>query len=210
MRALLHWTLCCLSASVLYVAISPVDKAQERKSYFNKNFEFCVHFPSDWSSSEPYTRTGVTLAPDKQAAFSLPPRIALGAHMNQPSQTGNGSQTLDENIQSYVDSLREYGSAVDIQILRKDEITLGDLPGKSIVLKYRDSHSGKEWFAKDFNLIDGNNTVYFAELKCHPKDAVTLESIFDALLRSLRLQCKGKSRKGIGDGGTFPGGWQAL
>jgi hypothetical protein len=176
------------------MTISADDKAQEPKSYFNKNFEFCVHFPSDWSSSESFTRNGVTLAPDKQTAFSLPPRITLGAHVNQPSKTGNGSQALDENIQSYVDSLREYGSAVDVQILRKDEITLEGLPGSRITLKYRDSHSGKEWFAKDVNLIDRNNTVYFAELKCHPKDAGALESIFDALLRSLRLQCKGKSR----------------
>jgi hypothetical protein len=185
---------CCLCISVVCASISADDKSQEQKSYSNKNFDFCIHFPANWSSSESYTRNGATLAPNDATAFSLSPRITVGAHMDQPSQTGNGPQTLDENIQSSVDSLREYGSALDIQILKKDAITLQHLPAGSITLKYRDSHSGDEWFVKDVNLIDHKNIVYFAELKCHPKDAVALESIFDALVQSLRLQCKRKTR----------------
>jgi hypothetical protein len=185
---------CCLSISIVCASISADDKSQVQKLYSNKNFDFCIHFPGNWSSSESYTRNGVTLAPNNASAFSLPPRITVGAHIDQPSQTSNGPQTLDENIQSSVDSLREYGSVSDIQILKKDVMTLQRLPARAITLKYRDSHSGDEWFVKDINLIDQKNVVYFAELKCHPKDTVALESIFDALVQSLRLQCKRKTR----------------
>jgi len=185
---------CCLCISVVCASISADDKSQIQKLYSNKNFDFCIHLSADWSSSESYTRNGVTLAPNNTTAFSLPPRITVGAHVDQPSQTGDGPQTLDENIQSIVDSLREYGSALDIQILKKNAMTLQRLPARAITFKYRDSHAGDEWFVKDVNVIDQKNIVYFAELKCHPKDAVALESIFDALVQGLRLHCKSKTR----------------
>jgi hypothetical protein len=191
-RRFLQWIVCCLCISFVSVSVSADEKSVEQKPYFNKNFDFCIQVPANWFSSESYTGNGVTLAPRKLKAFSLAPRITVGAHINQPSKIGNGSQTLDENIQSSVDSLREYGSARDIQIVKRDAMTVERLPAGLITLKYRDSQSGNEWFVKDVNLIDQNNTVYFAELKCHPKDAVALESIFDALLQSFRIQCKGK------------------
>ncbi|HWZ55756.1 MAG TPA: hypothetical protein VNZ63_06770 [Verrucomicrobiae bacterium] len=194
MRRFLQSMVCFLCISAMCASISADDKSKDQKSYANKNFDFCIHFPANWTSSESYSRNGATLAPSNAKAFSLPPRISVGARVDQPSQTGNGPQTLDENIQSSIDSLREYGSALDIQVLKKDAITIQRLPARAITLKYRDSHSEDEWFVKDVNLIDHQNTVYFAELKCHPKDAIALESIFDALVQSLRLQCRSRTR----------------
>jgi hypothetical protein len=176
------------------VSIIADDQAQKQKSYSNKNFDFCINVPSNWSYGESLTRNGATLTPNDSRGFSVPPRITVGAHANQPSETEHRPQTLDENIQSSIDSLREYGAATDIRILKKEEITLQQLPARVITIQYRDSQSGHEWFVKDVNLIDRENIVYFAELKCSPKDAAVLEPIFDALAHGFHLQCRKKAR----------------
>src|SRR6267154_2613887 len=127
---------CMLVASVSIIAD---DQAQKQKSYSNKNFDFCINVLSNWSYGESFSRNGATLTPNDSRAFSLPPRITVGAHANQPSEREHRPQTLDENIQSSVDSLREYGAALDIRILRKEEITLQQLPARVIAVQYRDS-----------------------------------------------------------------------
>lgn len=177
-------------ALIVCAASTPDNEHRPNHRYFNVNFHFCVDIPSTWSYGESYTRNGATLAPKDKQAFLLPPRINVGAHANQPSENDGRPQTLDENIQSVVTSLREYASATDIQIIKTEDLTLQGLPARVVTLQYRDSQSHEQWFLKDLNLIDQRNIVYFLELKCQTKDAVALSAVFDSMVKSLRLGCK--------------------
>jgi len=185
-------TYCILAGATISAAAG--GQATKQQTYFNRNYKFCVRVPANWSQGEPFTRNGAVLSPNDTKAFSAPPRITVGAYPDQPSETEDRPQTLDENIQSVVNSLKQYGSAVDIRILKNDKETLQNLDAQTISLQYRESNTGQEWFTKDVNLIDGHRIVYFVELKCHPKDAGALESIFDDVVKSLRLECNGKTR----------------
>jgi len=190
-KSLLGTLISCLFIALVCAA---AEDSPGRKYYANRKFEFCVQRPANWSLSESFTRNGATMAPGNVTAFSRPPRITVGAHMNQPNQSGSEPQTLDENVQAIVDSLKEYGAAQDVQVLKKDGLTLQGLRAQAITLKFTDKSSENQWFQKDVNLIDQANTVYFVELKCHPKDAGVLEPVFDELVQSLRIRCNNKTR----------------
>jgi len=177
-----------------FASISADDRSQKLKRYYNKNFDFCVEFPPNWTYQESFTRNGATFAPSDRRAFSLPPQISVGAHIDQPSENEDRPQTLDENVQSGIDSLRRYGLAEDLQITRQEDLVIQGLPARMVALQYRDPKSNKQWFSKDMNVIDQRHIVYFVELKCHLQDAGSLEPIFDSLVHSFRLQCRGKSK----------------
>ena len=197
LQVALSWFLCIATISVA------AEKAPQYQHYVNRRFSYCINFHKTWQLSESMTQNGVTLTPKSAEVFAHLPRISVGAHANQPSQDGRHPQTLDENIQAVVESLKEYGSAENIQVLDQHTSVLQGLPAKTITLRFSDRRSNSEWFLKDANLIDAGNVVYFIELRCHPKDAVILEPIFDELVQSLHIQCKSHSsgRTGATDSG---------
>lgn len=183
--------LLCLLAVCPYTSGARPNKS---KQYYNKNFDFCLALPSTWTYQESFTRNGAIFAPSNARTFSRQPQITVGAHIDQPSEQGDRPQTLDENVQSGIDSLRKYASAEGLRITKREDLVIQGLPARIVALQYEDTKSNEQWFSKDLNVIDQRHIVYFVELKCHPKDAAALERIFDALVRSLRLQCKIKTR----------------
>lgn len=177
----------CLLCLVAWACALDGAPANRSKQYYNKNFDFCLQFPSTWTYQESFTRNGAIFAPSDARTFSRQPQITVGAHINQRFEENGPSQTLEDIFNSGVHSLREYDRADEITVVAKKNLTIDGFPALATTIQYK--QSGKEWFDKDVNLIDKKQIVYFAELKCHPKDAAVLEAIFDAAVRSLRLQC---------------------
>jgi hypothetical protein len=168
-------------------------RAQQRAKwalYRNEQFSFCIHYPSQWHQSVPFTKNGITLAPRPVKNYILKPTVTIGARINQSSETSdNQPQTLEDIFNSGIRALREYGGVGEVTVLGKEIIRLQGFNALATSIRYRDSDSGNEWFDKDVNLIDQNNVVYFMELKCHPDDAATLLATFDAMVKTLRLTC---------------------
>ena len=189
---LIVWCVCIAASACIFAG----DEPRTSKLYYNKNFAFCVDSPADWSYADSFTRNGAIFAPKRLGGVSLPPRISVGAYVDQPSESGNGAQTLDENIQSSIESLRKHGSAIDVLILKTKEIILQNLPARSLTLEYRDAKSGQQWFKEEIDLMNEKKIVYFLELECSPKDAAPLQAVFDSLIHSFRLKCdrKGETR----------------
>jgi hypothetical protein len=168
----------------------------EWTSYSNSRFAFCVGFPSDWARSEPITQNGITLAPKTAKGFVFRPTIAVGAYRNQPSeQDASRPQTLEELFQTDLKSLRESQKAEQISVVDKQTITIQGLHALASSVRYRDPETGEEWLDRDLNVIDGQNIVYFLELKCHPRDAGRLFPVYEKMLRSLRLGCRVPGRR---------------
>jgi hypothetical protein len=158
--------------------------------YRNERFEFCLDVPADWGSSESLNGNGLSLAPKSLESYELRPEIRVGAHVSQPSKEDEQRpQTLDENFEAGLEALREYGGAREITVVSKQKLVLYGLPALKSTLRYKDSKSGAEWFDKDVDILDRDYTVYFIELKCHPKDADTLDQVFEKMLNSLKLHC---------------------
>src|SRR5690242_9415188 len=181
--------LVCLLACAYALGGAPPEKS---KQYHNENFDFCLQFPSTWTYQESFTRNGAGFAPKDGSFAVMHASISVGAHTDQPSETGT-PQTVDQNIQAVAESLRKYDAAVDIQILKREELTLQGLPARTVTLRYRNSQSGEDRFLKDINLVDDKNIVYFLELECHPNDGAALLPVFDRIVKSLRLACRKNS-----------------
>lgn len=180
----------CLLACCLFTMA-----AMGQTKYMNRNYDYCIQVPQGWSGGESFTQNGAILTPRNSQTYVLPPRIAVGARANQPSeQAGDRPQTLDEMIQMEVDSLQKYGSAKDLHIIQQKQLTVMGLPARAVTIQYTNSQSRAQWLLEDMNVVDQKNVVYFVELKCHPKDAATLGPIYDMIVSSLRLHCKSEER----------------
>jgi len=100
-------------------------------------------------------------------------------------------QSLEEDFQVGLQSLKEYEGAVEIKVIEKHQASLSGVPALTTTVTYKDSKSGQEWLSRDVTAIDEGQIVYFIELKCDPRDKKLLLPIFEQIARSFKISCRG-------------------
>jgi hypothetical protein len=116
-------------------------------------------------------------------------------------------QSLEENVQQVIVSLRQSEGVEELKLIDKYQVSLSGVRAIVFTVTYKDSKSGKEWFSKDLTAIDKGQIVYFVELKCDPRDKKLLLPVFDQIVRTFKF-CWWLG--GWPGQYTEKGGWQLL
>ncbi|MGB8475627.1 MAG: hypothetical protein WCE61_16210 [Candidatus Acidiferrum sp.] len=109
--------------------------------------------------------------------------------MGQPSRSDEKRlQSLDEDYQSRLEALKNYGHADDLTILSKEPTKVQGLPAIISTMKYGDSSTGRYWFDKDLLIhTEDDQTTYDIGLHCSPDDRSALEPLFDEIVKTFRV-----------------------
>jgi hypothetical protein len=160
---------------------------QGQSVYKNKNYGFSVTQPKGWSRQEAFDKNGVVF--DSPGASSISAEIRVGARVIQPFEDApSSSQTLDKIMNSFSETLEEYGKATKLSILRKERIFFAGMDGGLIAARYTDSKTGNERYVIEADAIHPSGAVYSVALECDPKESAHFTSIFEEVLRSLTVR----------------------
>ena len=160
---------------------------QGQSVYKNKNYGFSVTQPKGWSRQVAFDKNGVVF--DSPGASSVSAEIRVGARVIQPFEDApSSSQTLDKIMNSFSETLEEYGKATKLSILRKERIFFGGMDGGLIAARYTDSKTGNARYVIEADAIHPSGAVYSVALECDPKESAHFTSIFEEVLRSLTVR----------------------
>lgn len=140
---------------------------------------------------EAFTQNGVSLTPLDASSFHSPPRIVVGARVNQPSENDETrSRTLQEDSEFGINSLREYGGADEVRILDRQSTKVQGYPALLTSVRYKKGALKEVWQSFDLTILTQDGTIFFIELECHPDDLLKLRPTFEHLQKSFKLRCR--------------------
>lgn len=181
--------LLALSSPGILSSQSPIENGW--KTYRNANYNFSLRYPADkWSRYEGFDRNGVELGPRDQSKFHLPPAIRAGGAVGQPSDTNEEARnrTLEEDFQSRLKALNEYGHGRNLVVLNKAATKVQRRSAIVSTIRYEDSSTGQVWFDKDILIhSDGDSPTYHLGLHCSPDDASVLVPLFDGISKTFHI-----------------------
>ena len=163
---------------------------RNRKVYRNDNYNFSFQYPAgDWLVREGSNMSGASLTPREKSKFRQSPEIGVGGAVGQPSDADpNRVQILEEDMQSRLAAMKEYGHARNLVVLSKKSMRIQGLPALMSTDKYQDSATGLLWFDKQILVhTSEDSTSYHLDLHCSPGDAAILLPIFDRIVLSFRI-----------------------
>lgn len=186
------------SAVVLITAMFAVGLSAQSKPatgarsrhYFDANYNFCVDYPANWQTWEPFDRNAVALLPPGVQGYPST-EITVGGRVNQPSETDETrGETLQEIWDSGVKSLAKYGKASSISVVEQKQTSLAGYP--ALATKYEYTEGGQRWHVQEIVFITRSQAVFELALTCHPEEVQKLTPVFDAIVRSFKIQCDPK------------------
>lgn len=182
-----------LTVVLLVVGLPAQSKpapAPASRHYFNANYNFCVDYPANWQTSEPFDRNAVALIPPGVQG-DPGTEITVGGRVDQPSQHDEARpETLDEIWASGVKALTEYGKATAVSVIEQKRLSLAGYP--ALATRYEYMKNGQRWNGQQFLLLTRSRAVFELTLSCHPDELSQLMPVFDAVVRSFKIQCDPK------------------
>ena len=165
---------------------------------------FCFSYPAGWSVLGEAFGDGVVVAPPQAGDRTLW-NVVTVALIVPPPEEGQSAMSIDQVIDTALNNMRASGH--NPATLERQQRTLGGLPAQTIKVRYHDDESGRDWI-EELAFIEGpDEEIYSASLKAQPADVERLQSPFESLLRSWRLQtAEGKSAQlpGASSSGSKP------
>ncbi len=158
--------------------------------YFNANYNFCIDYPNNWQTWEPFDRNAVALIQPNVQGY---PRteITVGGRVNQPSEKDETrGETLQEIWDSGAKALAEYGKATNVSVIEQKRISLVGYPALATTYEY--TKNGQRWREQEVIFLTRSSTVFELALTCHPGEVEKLTPVFDEVVRSFKIQCDPK------------------
>ena len=160
------------------------------KTYRNANYNFSLSYPATtWSKYEGVDRNGARLTPRDRSKFHLQPEIGAGGAVGQPSDPDESrSRNLEEDFQSGLEALKEYGHARNLAVLSNVRTTIQGLPAIASTIRYEDSANGSIWLYKEILIhAESGSPTYHLGLRCSPDDTGILVPLFDRIVKTFRI-----------------------
>ena len=179
--------------AVLFTAFYSSSPAQTDfgwKTYKNNNYQFTFEYPAKgWTLYEGEDRNGVAIYASDSGEFHQRPQLGAGGHIGQSSHVDEKRpQTLEEDFQSQLKTMSDYGHAKELQVLSRKSRELQGLKGIESTVQYKDPPTGDIWIYRSVLLHTSNNRLtYDLMLTCSPKDMHTLMPLFEKMIRTFRI-----------------------
>ena len=177
---------------MLVIGLSAQDKPKAgtaSRHYFNPNYNFCIDYPANWQTSEPFDHDAVALVPHHVQGYPHT-EITVGGRVNQPSEKETRGETLEENWDSGRKALAESGKVTNVAVIEQMHISLAGYP--ALATKYEYTENGQRWYVQEITFLTGSQAVFELALTCHPEEVEKLTPVFDEVVRSFKAQCDPK------------------
>jgi hypothetical protein len=162
------------------------------KKYRNKEWGYCVSYPSRWFKGEAFEGSGIFVETGVRKHSRPVGEIDVGALRNTAKDLGPPTPiSLIENFQLHVDDLKKFERAQRFEILEKRQI---ELSGNSALFtkdRYFDPLDGATW-VDEIVLVDRSQTLYTLELECRSDQLERFEPVFAHFVSTFQFDCRAR------------------
>ena len=185
---------CAYFVSVLVLLISQLahPRDQDWKHYKNQRWGFCVAYPRGWLHNEGINKAGISVYPEQDGPGANWSDISVGALLVSRAADGH-LPTVQENFAGVDKTRREMG-ATDLVVIDEHETAIDNHSAVFRKVTYKDS-AGLIWMDETIAFQTPDGLGYALELKSHPLDVAKLEPIFNAVIRTFRIDCVRRGKR---------------
>ncbi len=160
------------------------------KRYHNKQWGYCVSYPSRWFKGEAFEGSGIFVKTGVKKHSRAVGEIDIGALRNTAKDLDPPTPiSLTENFQLHVDGLKKFERAQRFEVLEKRQI---EVFGNSALFtkdRYFDPLDGATW-VDEIVLVDRSETLYTLELECRADQLARFEPVFAHFVSTFELDCR--------------------
>ena len=160
------------------------------KRYNNKQWGYCVSYPSRWFKGEAFEGSGIFVKTGVKKHSRAVGEIDIGALRNTAKDLDPPTPiSLTENFQLHVEGLKKFERAQRFEILEKRPIELFGNSGLFTKDRYFDPLDGATW-VDEIVLVNRRETLYTLELECRSDQLARFEPVFAHFVSTFQLDCR--------------------
>ena len=185
--------LSCLAAlpfAAIAGNIGTIKPETSWKLYRNKEWGYCVSYPSRWLKGEAWEGSGIFVKTGVKKHSRPVGEIDIGANksegLDEPTPI-----SLTENFQLHVEGLKKFERAERLEILEKTPVTLSGNSALFTKDRYFDPLDGATW-VDEIVLVERNQTLYTLELECRSDQLARFEPVFSHFVSTFQPVCGGR------------------
>jgi hypothetical protein len=185
--------LSCLAAlpfAVIAGNVGTIKPETSWKLYRNKEWGYCVSYPSRWLKGEAWEGSGIFVKTGVKKHSRPVGEIDIGANksegLDEPTPI-----SLTENFQLHVEGLKKFERAERLEILEKTPVTLSGNSALFTKDRYFDPLDGATW-VDEIVLVERNKTLYTLELECRSDQLARFEPVFSHFVSTFQPVCGGR------------------
>jgi hypothetical protein len=183
----------CLAILSLRAAAGSIETVKPETSwklYRNKQWGYCVSYPSRWFKGEAFEGSGIFVETGVKKHSRAVGEIDIGAAPNQPKDfDGPTPVTLTDNFELHVEGIKKFQRAERLEILEKRPIQLSGNSALFTKDRYFDPQDGSTW-VDEIVLVNRNETLYTLELECRADQLARFEPVFTHFVSTFQADCR--------------------
>ncbi len=185
------FTICLTVLSISVGAARPAFKPETSwKHYRNRQWHYCVSYPSRWSKGEAYEGAGMFVETGIRKHSRPVGEIDISA---LPKDRNGGTEmtpvSLTENFELHVEGLKRFQRAEHLEILERRAMTVSGNSALFTKDRYFDPQDGATW-ADEILFVERNETLYRLELECRSDQLARFEPVFSHLADTFQIDCR--------------------
>jgi hypothetical protein len=182
--------LSCLSALPLAGGagnIGTIRPETSWKLYRNKQWGYCVSYPSRWFKGEAWEGSGIFVKTGVKKHSRPVGEIDIGANksegLHEPTPI-----SLTESFQLHVEGLKKFERAERLEILEKRPVNISGNSALFTKDRYFDPLDGATW-VDEIVLVERKQTLYTLELECRSDQLARFEPVFSHFVSTFQPIC---------------------
>jgi hypothetical protein len=159
------------------------------KLYRNKQWGYCVSYPSRWFKGEAWEGSGIFVKTGVKKHSRAVGEIDIGAAPNQPKNFDRRTaMSLTDNFELHVEGLKKFERAERLEILEERPIQLSGNRALFTRDRYFDPQDGRTW-VDEIVFVNRNETLYTLELECRADQVARFEPVFTHFVSTFQVNC---------------------
>jgi|SRR3954447_7860562 hypothetical protein len=189
-RTILASCLVAVTVSFAGSAGSAFKPETSWKKYRNRQWGYCVSYPSHWLKGEAFEGSGIFVKTGLKKHSRSVAEIDIEASSEKPTYLGQPAAiSLTDNFQLHVEGLKKFERAERLEVLEKRPGELSGNPALFTTDRYFDPQDGVSW-VDEIVLVERNETLYRLELECRSDQLARFEPVFTHFVSTFRIGCK--------------------
>jgi hypothetical protein len=181
--------LAALSRPAAAGKIGEIKPETSWKLYRNKQWGYCVSYPSRWFKAEAFEGSGMFVKTGVKKHSRPVGEIDVGALPNMPKDPSRLTPiSLIENFELHVEGLKKFQRAERLEVLEKRPINLSGSSALFTKDRYFDPQDGRTW-VDEIVLVERKETLYTLELECRSDQLGRFEPVFSHFVDTFRFDC---------------------
>ena len=159
------------------------------KLYRNKQWGYCVSYPSRWFKGEAFEGSGFFVKAGLKKRSRPVAEIDIGAFANPAEDPPQPPPiSLIENFQLHIEGLKKFQRAERLEVLEKRVMDISDNSALFTKDRYFDPLDGATWVDEIVG-VNRNATLYTLQLECRSDHLARFEPIFNQFVSTFGFVC---------------------